>query len=65
MVALGIDWIREIDDQLGRAEQRTDPEPPRHPLRADEEQPGEQRGHYGGAEDADLRLGQAGAVEGE
>ena len=39
VVALRVDRIGEVDDQVRRAEQHPDPLPPRQPLRREDEQP--------------------------
>ena len=65
VVALRIDVDVEVDERLGGAEQGADPQAPRQQRRGAEEQPGEERRAEGGAEDAELRLLELRAVEGE
>ena len=65
VIALGVDRIREVDDEVGRAEQRADPLPPRQPLRHEDEEPGDRGGEQRGAEDSDFRLVELGSVERE
>ena len=65
VVALRVDRLREVDDEVRRAEQRPDPRPPGQPLRSEDEEPGERRREQRRAEDSDLRLGEVGAVERE
>ena len=65
VVALGVDRFREIDDEIGRAEQRPDPLSPRQPLRHEDEEPGERGGKQRRGEHSDLRLVELGSVERE
>ena len=65
MVAFGVDVVGEIDQRLVAAEQRRDPPLPGQQRRGSEHEPGEGRRAGGSAEDADLRLLEARAVERE
>ena len=65
VVALGVDRIREVDDEVRCAQQRADPLPPRQPLRHEDEEPGDRGGEQRRAEDSDFRLVELGSVERE
>ena len=65
VVALRVDVDVEIDERLGRAEQRADAEAAREQRRRAEEQPGEERRAERGAQDAELRLLELRPVERE